>query len=249
MYAPVDCPAKHGLENGDEMMPTYLSIVLPVYNEEARLHRCLERLTAYLWNYTHYKFEILCVLNGCTDASAGIAWRFASLWPQIRIKELQERGKGGAVKAGMLAASGKYRMMADVDLATPPQEFGRFVQEAQKGADLVTGVRKMHYANPLRYVTHIGYRLLARRLTWVRDPQCGFKLFTAVCADDVFSHCTTTGWGFDVEVLHLAGDGYKIKELEVPWRNGEGSKLNPLTDGIKMARDLMHIRKIYSPSL
>ena len=227
------------------MTSPYLSIVLPIYNEEQRLGKCLARLLDYFWHYTHIPFEIVCVLNGCTDRSFAIARQFSKRWPQMNILSLPEAGKGAAIKAGMLAAMGKYRMMMDVDLATPPTEIPRFLKAAWSGVDLVAGVRTYRHASPLRRLAHSGYRLLARPLTWVRDPQCGFKLFTAACADDVFSHLKTTGWGFDVEALYLAGDGYRIVELEVPWIHDNNSKLHIFRDSVKMARDLLLIRKLH----
>lgn len=223
-----------------------LSIILPIYNEETRLPRCLEHLTSYLWNYTHYKFEILCVLNGCTDRSEAIAGRFARLWSQVRIFRLDGKGKGGAVKIGMLSAAGKYRMMMDVDLATPPTEIPHFL-EAAASCDLVAGRRPHLYQNPLREFCHMSYKRLASRLTMVSDPQCGFKMFQDRCAEEVFPLVTVSGWGFDVEALYLADRlGFSIMELPVRWEHDSGSKLNPVKDGMQMLRDLFRIRKLHA---
>lgn len=229
------------------MTSPYLSIILPIYNEEERLRKCLDRLTVYLWNYTHYKFEILCVLNGCVDGSGEIAARFAGLWPQIRILELPDAGKGRAVKAGMLAADGTYRMMMDVDLATPPTTLPLFL-EAARTCDLVTGSRRSRLrTNALRRAAHTGYRLLSRPLTNVHDPQCGFKMFRDVCAEDVFPLVHITSWGFDLEVLYLAYQkGWRISELDVPWEHDSGSKLRPFEDGLQMARDMLTIKRLHN---
>lgn len=230
------------------MTQPYLSIILPVYNEEARLERCLERLTSYYYNYTHFPFEIVVALNGCQDGSTKIAFLYAAKWPQITIRSLPWKGKGLAIREGMLKASGKFRLMVDVDLATPPNQYHKFLNEAVDGAALVAGVRAIEYRNPLRWMAHVGYKLMARPLTWCHDPQCGFKLFSEACARHVFTRLKTTGWGFDVEALHIAEKGgFQITEVLVPWENDEsGSKLRVIRDGLRMFQDLQRIRRIYS---
>lgn len=225
---------------------TYLSIILPIYNEEARLHRCLDNLTTYLWNYTHYKFEIVCVLNGCQDKSEEIVERFARLYPQITKINLLESGKGRAVRAGMLQARGTFRMMMDVDLAMPPTEIPKFLA-AKEIADVVIGKRP-EYSDPFRKLTHWGYKLLTSPLTTATDPQSGFKLFQGICAQRVFERVTITGWGFDVEALCLAQElKYSIMEIPVAWEHdAKGSKLNIVRDGMQMARELFTLRKLHA---
>jgi dolichyl-phosphate beta-glucosyltransferase len=223
-------------------MTIHLSIVLPIYNEEQRLGTCLARLVDYLWHYTHYKFEIICVLNGCVDGSAEIVYQFQEHWPQIRSLELPEKGKGRAVRTGMLAAEGKYRYMADVDLSTPVEELPRFLAEI-RNADVVAGVRTA-YMPPLRQLAHYGFTLLSSRLTSVRDTQCGFKMFRDGCATDVFGRCGENGWAFDVEALYLADAlRYRVRELEVSWTHNEQSKLSPVRDAFGMALAVLNIRR------
>lgn len=226
---------------------TYLSIILPIYNEETRLNRCLDHLTAYLWNYTHYQFEILCVLNGCVDGSHQIVDGFQKIWPQIRWIDLTQAGKGRAVRAGMLNATGKYRMMMDVDLATPPTEIPSFL-EAIKVCDIVIGRRPELYTQPIRKAAHWGYKQISAPLTSVKDPQSGFKMFREEAAREIFEQVKITGWGFDVEALYLAHRmNYKIKEIPVRWMHeGTASKLNPVKDGMQMLKDLLLIRKLHA---
>jgi dolichyl-phosphate beta-glucosyltransferase len=220
----------------------HLSVVLPIYNEEDRLGRSLAKLVDFLWHYTHYKFEIVCVLNGCTDASAEIVRQFQEHWPQIRSLELQERGKGLAVRSGMLAATGKYRYMADVDLSTPVEEIPRFLASI-RNADLVAGVRTS-YLPLLRQIAHEGFALLSSRLTSVRDSQCGFKMFRDTCAMDVFSRCKVDGWAFDVEALYIAKAlQYRVWELEVAYTHNEQSKCSPFRDALGMAWAVMNIKR------
>lgn len=225
----------------------YLSVILPIYNEERRLHRCLDQLTAYLWNYTHYRFEILCVLNGCSDRSEQIVMSFMNLWPHIRLVILDEAGKGLAVRAGMLKAHGKYRIMMDVDLATPPSEIPNFL-EAITDCDIVVGRRPDLYQETLRKAAHWGYRKITTPFTSVQDPQSGFKMFREEAAAAIFQDVTIHGWGFDVESLFLAHKlGYSVKEIPVRWAHvAEGSKLNPVKDGMQMLRELLTIRKLHS---
>jgi len=225
---------------------TYLSIILPIYNEEARLDRCLDTLTPYLFNYTHVPFEILCVLNGCVDGSHKIVYGYQKNWPQIRWMDLSQAGKGLAVKAGMLRASGAYRMMMDVDLATPPTEIPAFLK-ANHTHDVVVGRRPDLYDDPLRKAAHWGYKQISAPFTTVKDPQSGFKMFTGEAAQEIFERVTIPGWGFDVEALYIAHQlGYTVTEIPVSWKHVGGSKLNPVKDGIQMLRELMTIRKLHA---
>jgi dolichyl-phosphate beta-glucosyltransferase len=234
-------------------MSTYLSIILPIFNEEKRLPLCLAHITDYLWHYTKYSFEILCVLNGCTDGSYTIASNFANRWPQVKLVIVPEAGKGRAVKEGMLMASGEYRYMADVDLATPIDEIQKFLEAIHGNPvwnipafDVVVGCRRPRYETFTRSAAHLIYSQLVKPLTRVSDPQCGFKMFRAEAAEQVFDKMTTPGWGFDVEALHIAERlGYKVREVNVRWKHTPGSKLSPLRDGWQMARDLVRLRKIH----
>jgi len=226
---------------------TYLSIILPIYNEEKRLERCLDHLTAYLFNYTHWRFEILCVLNGCTDRSEMIVQRYRNLWPQLRQVKLTEAGKGLAVKAGMLRANGLYRMMMDVDLATPPTEIPKFMQ-AIESSDIVIGRRPDTYTEPIRRAAHLAYKQFTAPFTSVKDPQSGFKMFRERAAGDIFSQVKIKGWGFDVESLYLAHQmKYSVCEIPVRWMHeATASKLNPVKDGLQMLGELMKIRKLHA---
>lgn len=225
---------------------TYLSIILPIYNEEARLDRCLDHLTTYLWNYTHYRFEILCVLNGCTDGSRAIVDGFQKVWPQLRLINLNQAGKGLAIRSGMLQATGKYRMMMDVDLATPPTEIPSFL-EAITDCDIVIGRRPEIYTDALRKAAHWGYKQISTPFTRVKDPQSGFKMFRDNAAVEIFDQVKIPGWGFDVEALYLAHKMmYKVIEIPVRWVHCSGSKLNPVKDGIQMLKELISIRKLHA---
>lgn len=222
----------------------YLSVIIPVYNEELRLRRCLDQWVTYLWNYTNYKFEILIVLNGCTDRSPVIAYDFSRLWPQIRILNLTGKGKGLAVRTGMLAAAGRYRYMADVDLSTPPTVIPSFL-EAIHGYGMVVGERPVSISF-MRQIFHIGFQAISWRLTGVSDSQCGFKLFTDRCAEQVFSKSKVDGWAFDVEAIWLAKRmGFRINALPVPWKHDPNTKISLARDAMQMIADMNRIEKLH----
>lgn len=236
------------------MSEPYVSVILPIFNEEQRLPMCLAHLTNYFWHYTKYGFEILCVLNGCTDGSERIASQFARKWPHHVQVLYSEPGKGAAVRKGMLASAGRFRYMADVDLATPIDEIPKFLNAMNGNPpwhippfDVVVGARQVRYQSFTRSAAHWLYRRLTSPLTRVSDPQSGFKMFRAYAAEQVFDKVSITGWGFDVEALHLAENlGYSIREVSVRWKHCPGSKLSPVKDGIQMARDLIKIRRLHA---
>ena len=227
------------------MTQPFLSIILPIYNEEQRLPMCLAHICDYLWHYTHWPFELICVLNGCTDRSDEICREFARNWIQIEILSLPVAGKGAAVRTGMLAATGRYRYMADVDLSTPITEIPRYL-DAARAADLVCGTRQVKHKSLVRSAAHTIYSRMAGPYTSVHDPQCGFKLFRGDAAERIFSRVRSDGWGFDTEALYLAKLlGYRIAEISVPWEHDEGSKLNPVRAGVQMAIDLLKLRRLH----
>jgi len=226
------------------MSKPYLSVIVPAYNEEKRIDSCLEGLTAYLWNYTYFKFEIIIVDNGSTDNTLEVACRWKEHWPQLRILSIPERGKGAAIREGMLAAHGHFRYMADVDLSTPACEIARFLHWIYGlGNDIVIGSRTMAKMTPARWMFHKGFQMTTRMLLpGIRDTQCGFKMFSDRAAMEIFPNVKTTGLAFDVEVLHLARlKGFKIIEIPVPWIENSGSVIRPVRDGISMLGDLIRI--------
>jgi dolichyl-phosphate beta-glucosyltransferase len=218
-----------------------ISFILPVHNEEARLGVCLARLVYYC-REMRWQSEILCVLNGCVDASAEIAEKFARTWKQIKILDIPTAGKGLAVRTGMLLAKGDLLYMADVDLATPLTELPRYLAAIRAGADLVTGLRSGGDSS-IRRAAHAGFAAISKQLTGLSDTQCGFKMFTRACARDVFSLARLDGYAFDVEILMLARRrGWKVTGIPVEWVNDTvHSKVSPVRDGLDMAEDVFHL--------
>lgn len=233
-----------------------LSLIIPAYNEESRLPASLDKLYYYFGRF-HYTHEILIVLNGCQDESELIVKKYKQHkhWNELRYINIPEAGKGRAVKAGILSAEGKNRLMIDLDLSTPLIQIYKFYAYSVIYPGVIIGNRIYKNFNPLRWLTHHAYRFLAKDIVElnrscmddpIRDYQAGFKLFSSAAAIDIFSRVSIDGWGFDVEVLYLAATlGYKIKQINIPWENVRGSKLHPLRDGIRMYRELKQLRSRY----
>ena len=206
-----------------------LSVIIPAYNEEARLPDALDEVTAYL--DAHYPdAELIIASDGSTDDTETITREFAERSSRVRLLALPHRGKGHAVKRGMLEATGDVRLFMDVDLAVPVETMGPFV-EATRNADVVIGSRSMAGAErsgePLS--RRIGGRVVGgvTRLMLglsVSDTQCGFKAFRAAAAELLFGAQRVDGFAFDAEILYLARRwGMRVVEMPVTWRYGEMS--------------------------
>jgi glycosyltransferase involved in cell wall biosynthesis len=227
-----------------------LSIIIPAHNEETRLPSTLKAIAEFAAAQS-YSIEVLIVENGSRDRTLEIASRFAADHPNFRAIQLDGRGKGLAVQAGMLAAKGQYRFMCDADLSMPVGEISRFIPPLLNGVDVAIGSREapgaVRYHEPTyRHwggrVINLAIRLLA--LPGLNDTQCGFKCFSAAAAEDLFACQTMPGWSFDVEILYVARKrGYRILEVPIPWYFYEGSKVNAIQDALKMTADILVIRR------
>jgi len=216
-------------------------VVVPAFNEAERLPRALERIASYLTGHAG-GYELLVVDDGSTDATAE---RAAAAGATVVRNEIN-RGKGFAVRRGMRAARGGRRLMTDADLSTPIEELGRLAARMDEGYDsrAVPGarieVRQPFYRENMGRLFNLFVRALA--LPGLRDTQCGFKLFTAAAADEVFSAARLDGFSFDVEALFLARKrGYRIAEVPVVWRNDAASRVS-LLRGFLAFPDLLRIR-------
>lgn len=230
-------------------MMIYLDIIIPVYNEEKRLENGLNKVLNYLYCFTHYKYTVTCVLNGCTDQSYSICKAFGKRWPQFQYIKIDTKGKGLAVKTGMIESTAKYRMMADVDFSISPDDIPVMVEYIRScDYDLVSCYREFKYTNTARRMAHSIYKAMAWPLARVNDPQTGFKLFRDTCANDIFNRdLLITGLGFDTEILYLARiNGYKITEIPFPYKEYGESKINIKKDSARMAADLIRLFFRYS---
>lgn len=238
----------------------FLSIILPVHNEENRLPVTLEQVHQFIVS-RDFSSEVLIIENGSSDRSLEIALDFCKNHPAFSVYHEDSRGKGLAVRSGMLKALGQYRIFCDVDFSMPVEEIMRFLPPRQQNADVVIGSREapgaVRYNEPA-YRHFIGrvFNAMVRIavLPGLQDSQCGFKLFTARCADDVFRKQTLNGMSFDVEVLFIARRlGYSIVEVPVPWYFNSDSRVKLIDDSLRMALDLLIIRRnairgVYGPA-
>jgi dolichyl-phosphate beta-glucosyltransferase len=231
-----------------------LSIVIPAYNEAQRILPYLQSIVAYL-GQRGQPYEILVVDDGSQDDTAAIVERLQSQHQAIRLIRLPTNsGKGHAVRTGMQQAQGTLRLMADADGATPIQEVERLEAAIHNGADLAIGSRPLAYRDA-RYKVRVRwhrsvsgnlFNWLVQRLgiPGIRDTQCGFKLFRASVAQDLFAVSCINGYGFDLELLYIAQRrGYQIAEVPINWADQPGSKVLVLRDGFRMFCELLAVRR------
>ncbi|CAN5739939.1 glycosyltransferase family 2 protein [soil metagenome] len=230
-----------------------LSVIVPAYNEEHRITPTLERLHAYL-SAQPLRYEILVVDDGSKDRTCEVVETAMTTIPNLQlVRQMPNRGKGAAVRRGMLAARGQIRVMCDADCSMPPEQLPRLLAPiiACK-SEIAIGSR---YAEGAKTdVKQPKYRVLWSRLCnkviqrslvpGVRDTQCGFKAFTAEAARNLFSSATIDGWAFDLEILALARRrGFAIEEVGVEWKDDNRSRVNPLKDMWKVIREALIIRR------
>ena len=232
----------------------YLSIVVPAYNEAARLPSTLQRIQEYLSRFS-LSAEIIVVLDGPTDATVEIARAAARDVPQLKILDRKvNRGKGFTVREGMLAASGQIRLFCDADNSTDIAHFDKMKPLFDQGYDVVIASRNAKDApEALQVVSQAGYKRaigkLGNRIVQIAavpgiwDTQCGFKAFRAEAAERIFTQTTIERWGFDIEVLALAQRlGYKIGIVPARWLNDDRSHVK-LSDYLHVLGDTFIVRR------
>eukprot|EP01120_Amphizonella_sp_Union-15-10_P009414 TRINITY_DN3553_c0_g3_i1.p1 TRINITY_DN3553_c0_g3~~TRINITY_DN3553_c0_g3_i1.p1 ORF type:complete len:381 (-),score=65.08 TRINITY_DN3553_c0_g3_i1:27-1025(-) len=245
--------------------PVSLSVIAPAYNEENRIRKFLRETLDYLETRSKknhsFTFEIIVVDDGSSDNTAKVVLDFIENegTDDIRVLRLKKnRGKGGAVRRGMMVARGKYLLMADSDAATKfsdVENLERKMESIEKdGKGIVCGSR--HHLEEaaiaertiLRNVLMWGFHFLVSFLCvrGIRDTQCGFKLFTRSAAKNVFWNLHVERWAFDVELLYLATRfGIPVAEVAVNWTEIEGSHLSVFGSSVQMGKDLLKIRLAY----
>lgn len=231
-----------------------LSVVVPAYNEATRLPATLRTLREYLAGdgVGGEGYEVIVVDDGSVDATAPRALEAAQGWPQLRIlRGDANRGKGWAVRSGMLAARGDVRLFTDADLSTPIEELANLRRRLGGRTQVVIASRALPdsdiQVHQPRHREAMG-RGYNRLLQWLVlpglwDTQCGFKLFTAEAAVACFEPLRTPGFGFDAEVLLRARRlGYDVAEVGVSWHHAENSRVSPVRDSLGTFVDLVRLR-------
>ncbi len=230
----------------------FLSIVVPAHNEETRLPPSLAQINAYL-QQQDYSCEVIIVENGSKDRTFEVAREFADAFDHIRVIQSPDnlRGKGLAVKQGMLAAEGDWRFICDADLSMRIEDISRFLPPESNGFDLIIASRE---APGAQRVDEPEFRhMIGRVNNWIikaaalddfEDTQCGFKMFNRSAALDLFGVQKMNGIGFDVELLYIAKRrGYKIKEVPITWYYDSYSTMRLWDDSINMLREIWDIRQ------
>lgn len=224
----------------------FLSLIIPAYNEEQRLPSTLTKVQAFLTDQS-YESEVLVVENGSSDRTAAVAEEFA---PGVQLLREPQRGKGLAVRRGMLSASGDYRFICDADLSMPIEQVNRFLPPKLDEYDIAIASREasgaVRYDEPVyRHWIGRAFNLLVKTLAvpGFQDTQCGFKCFTAEAAEALFPIQRIDGWTFDVELLFVALRlGYRVKEVPIDWYYFPGSRVRMLRDSWLMLTDLFRVR-------
>ena len=197
-----------------------------------------------------YRWEIIVADDGSVDATAALANEAANGDARVRVLPLPHGGKGWAVRNGMLAADGEFRLLCDADLSVPIEQVERLLPPQSGDVDVAVGSREapgaVRYEEPgRRHLMGRVFNAFTRQLAapGIADTQCGFKCFRAPAAEQLFSRSTMNGFSFDVEVLHLAHRlGMTIAEIGVDWHYREYSKVRPFRDAFSMTLDLIRIR-------
>jgi len=226
--------------------------VLPAYNEAARLPPFLATVHAYL-DGLGQSYELIVVDDGSQDGLAGELERRARAWPQLRVmRHPENRGKGAAVRTGVLAARGELLLFADADGATPIEEHARLEAAIEAGADLAIGSRRLpgpgvrRERHLFRGLSGALFAVIARLVLGlpVSDTQCGFKMFRGAVGRRLFSITREDRFLFDLELLALAGRlGYRTVEVPINWREIPFGSFHPLRELPRLVTGLWRLRR------
>ncbi len=244
----------------DRSKPPEISVVIPAFNEQNRIHETIRRVEAFLC-LKQCDWEIIVSNDGSTDRTAGIVEALVKARADEKLRlltALKNSGKGMAVRRGVLAARGDYVLVTDVDLSAPIKEMDKLIKVLKEGYDIATGCRALREEGcdvQQSFKRWLGGRIFnffvgAVLMKGFLDTQCGFKCFTRETAQALFSAQKLDGFAFDVEVLYLAKQkGYRIKEVPVMWKEGGESKVRFFRDSFRMLKDLLYLRRYYSTRL
>jgi len=229
-----------------------LSVIIPAYNEDRRLPHSLETVHGYLQKQS-YTYEVIVVDDGSSDRTSQIVEDFQVKHPWFGLIRLPEnRGKGYAVRTGILHARGRFVVFTDADLSTPIEEMGKFWPLLEEGHEVVIGSRRSPDSQVVVPQSWLR-RFLGRTYIWlnrwlgikgIADVTCGFKGFQRRAAKQIFQITRLNGFSFDSEVLYLAQRKFNLHLTQVPieWRNSSDSKVHILRDLVMSMLDLIKIR-------
>lgn len=230
------------------MKDPYLSVIIPVYNEAARLKNIF-KIFEYLQKRP-YKTELILVNDGSSDETINILKKTAQEINFNIISYKENKGKGYAVKTGMLKARGKYRLFTDIDLSVPIEELDNFMKLITKNS-VVLGTRRKAESKIIKHQPRIR-ELMGCFFTWlsqktlglnISDFTCGFKCFEKEAAKNIFQRARINRWGFDPEIIFIADKlGYKIYEAPVKWFHNPNTKVKFPQDIFRSLKDLLLIR-------
>lgn len=233
-----------------------VSVVIPAYNEQQRLPPYLESIREHFDHELAGCYEVIVVDDGSSDGLVDELRKGADRFPQLRvICHPQNRGKGAAVRTGVLEAGGRFVLFADADGATPIEEECRLRARLLSDADIAIGSRQVASAgvqrnrHPVRNLVGKSFARLARRMFGlsVCDTQCGFKMFRRQVATELFPQLREEGYYFDLELLILADRcGYRVKEVPINWADQPGSRMSFARELGRMIGAFRRLRKLKS---
>jgi len=241
-------------------MKTYLSVIIPSYNEKKNISRgVLDQVIEYLKKQT-YEWELILSDDGSSDGTLKVLDDFAKKDSRIKVLHNKHAGKAPTVKAGMLAAKGEWRLFTDFDQSTPLKEVEKLFRYTKNGIKVIIGSREIIGAlrdkEPFhRHLMGRGFNIIVQILAipGILDTQCGFKLFSSDATEKLYNQLYVYGdnkerkdaftGAFDVELLFLAKkNGFAIKEVPIEWKHNETDRVSPIKDSLRMLRDIMTIR-------
>lgn len=235
------------------MKSLFFSVVIPAYNEEKTIVATIKAVENY-FRQNGIAFEIIIVDDGSLDNTVKlISENFKNEAIRI-IEKKRNEGKGAAIKDGILNSKGDYILFTDSDLSTPITEFGKFTKYIQENYDVIIGsralpgsrvvVRQPFYREALGKIFNLFVKFFLFK--GINDTQCGFKLFKGVCAKEIFKLQRINDFGFDIEILFVAGKmNFKIAEVPVVWHNRPSTRLNIIKDSLGMFFDIFKILRNY----
>lgn len=228
-----------------------ISIVIPAYNEHARLGSTLDRVLSFVQAQA-WDAEVVVVNDGSQDGTAELVRNYARNHELVRLIENPgNRGKGYSVKNGVLNSNGETILFTDADLSSPIEEAPKLLAALQAGADIAIGSRwarselQTQRQSLARQALGRVFNRFLRVVLGLKfeDTQCGFKAFRGKAARALFPLQRIEGWGFDPEILFLAQRfGFSIAEVPVRWGHDDRTRINPLADGMRMVTEMMRIR-------